>query len=103
MLGPLLLLFFAVVSWYQQKKLPQRVSDHYFAISSSSLSSNWVGMLLAPLTFQDNWLVYLPVLAVIQHSTRFLKFWELPLLCLINTCLQSCLGKHLVHERVSKY
>jgi hypothetical protein len=96
----LLLLLAGLFFYYNQQRLPAKVVDSYFCISTASSPSSY---LLAGFMHELPFLLHAPLLLAVHQMTRFISNrWVLALLA-TNALASALAGQVLVQRRVQEY
>lgn len=99
----LLLLLGGLFFYYNEKYVPAKVVDCYFAISNNSGKEYPSGFVLSAFMFETDFYAYLPLLMVVNQMSKFISNrWVLALIG-TNIVINSFVGKQLVDERVKQY
>ncbi len=99
----LLLALSGLFFYINERQLPEKVIDHYFAISNTSDLQHPTGFLFSAFMFETPFYFYLPLLAVVNQLSKFVSNrWVLGLMA-VNAVGCGLLGKKLVDERVEEY
>lgn len=99
----LLLALFALFFYVNERQLPEKVIDRYFAISNSTNNEYFTGFAFAGLMFEKPFYYYLPLLVVVDQLSRFVSNrWVIGIMA-TNAVINGCLGKQLVDQRVKEY
>lgn len=99
----LVLALSALIFYINEKQLPEKVIDQYFAISNSSSLEYFTGFIFAQFMFEKPFYYYLPLLAVVDQLSRFVRSRWIFGVMIANGVINGCIGKHLVDTRVKEY